>query len=181
MREFGKVYSQFWTSPDIAPLADQAKLLACYLLTCAHGNITGLYRLPTGYVTDDLGWPAETVSEAFSELFVNGFIDRDEATGWTLVHRFLRWNKVENPNQGKAFEKCFDQIPDSVSAKAVLASLALNFVPHLREPFRNRLETVSEPFRNKQKEKESKERERVTPESVVPASVLPGQEVDGVF
>lgn len=180
MREFGKIYSRFWTSPDIVALSDQGKLLACYLMTCSHGNITGLYRLPNGYVTDDLGWSPETVGEGFYELFANGFIDRDEATGWTLVHRFLKWNRVENPNQGKAFEKMFDQIPE-VPMKSELAAIALEFVPHLREPFRNRLETVSEPFRNKQKEKESKERERLTPATVVPAGALPGQGVNDVF
>ena len=61
MRDYGKVQSSFWTSADTCKLSDDGKLLSLYLLTGPHSNILGCFRLPIGYVSDDLGWGFERV------------------------------------------------------------------------------------------------------------------------
>lgn len=81
MRDYGKVNSSFWTSESIRSLSDDGRMLSLYLLTSPHANMTGCFRLPDGYVCEDLQWDKNRVSEGFEELSRNGFAIRDKATG----------------------------------------------------------------------------------------------------
>jgi hypothetical protein len=54
MRDHGKIYSRFWTNPDIDGLSTRAKLLCVYLLTNWHSNALGCYKLPLAYAACDL-------------------------------------------------------------------------------------------------------------------------------
>lgn len=111
MRDYGRIHCAYWTSAGIQPLADGPKLLGAYLLTCEHGTIAGAFRLPIGYVADDLKWGFETVTEGFSELSRIGFINRCETSNWVWLRKYLEWNTPENPNQWKAIRKIVAQIP----------------------------------------------------------------------
>jgi hypothetical protein len=117
MRDYGKVHTSFWTSANIRDLSEDGRLFALYLLTCPHGTIAGVFRLPDGYVCEDLKWSSERVNETLAELFSNGFATRCNATKWIFVIKHLEWNPPENPNQKKAALKMVDQIPDSCSWK----------------------------------------------------------------
>lgn len=99
MREYGRLKSSFWRNPKIRSLSCEAKLLAAYLISCPHGNSVGCFVLPLGYVADDMGWDAETVSKRFAELFQIGFFERDEIV--SDVIRIPSWwehNTIENGN-----------------------------------------------------------------------------------
>jgi hypothetical protein len=83
MRDYGKVHSTFWSSPTTGALSDEGKLLALYLMTCGHGTIAGVFRLPDGYISEDLGeaWPqGPRCCRVFEEL---------AAAGWArqLLHK----------------------------------------------------------------------------------------------
>lgn len=149
VRDYGKVYSTVWSSPTIAGLSTNAKLLAVYLMTCQHGTIAGVFRLPDGYVAEDLEWPIETVSEGFRELFAKGFARRCETTKWVWITKHLEWNPPENPNQRKAVAKMAAAVPDECSWKRdfmrVCGELLGLDVPAEQEPLRNPSQTVSEP------------------------------------
>ena len=118
MRDYGRVYSSFWTSHDTATLSDDARLLALYLLSGPHGTLAGVCRLPDGYVVEDLRWGSERVSEAFGELFDKGFANRCGTTKWVWICRFLTWNKPENPNQWTAARKIAESVPANCSWNA---------------------------------------------------------------
>src|SRR5687768_16947104 len=107
MREYGLVYSRFWVNPDIQSLSVDGKLLALYLLTCSHANMLGCFRLPIGYIAEDLQWGFERVKKGFKELIRIRFLSRDEETGWLVIYHYLKWNPIENPNQGKSIVKLF--------------------------------------------------------------------------
>lgn len=92
--------------------------MAIYLLTCPHGTIAGVFRLPDGYACEDLQWTAERVQTTLSELFSNGFATRCEATKWVWITKHFEWNPPENPNQKKAAAKMAAQVPDSCVWKA---------------------------------------------------------------
>jgi hypothetical protein len=111
MRDYGRVFSTFWSSADIRALSDDGKLLALYLLSCAHGTIAGVCRLPPMYVCDDLNWHLERVLEGFAELSRNGFANRCETTHWVWVTKFFDWNRPHNPNQWKAARKIAGSVP----------------------------------------------------------------------
>lgn len=142
MRDYGKLACEFWTSPTIQALSDDAKLLSAYLLTNHHCTLIGCYRLPDGYVCDDLGWGSERVAKGFSELLAKGFITRCEASKYVLIVNYLAWNPLENPNQRKAAEKLFEKLPDSLYGKGLLAkAIGVEY----SEPLRNPSETLSKP------------------------------------
>jgi hypothetical protein len=113
VREWGKVPSAFWSMPAIARMSDDGLVLLLYLMTCGHGTIAGVYRLPDGYIQEDLGvkWPAERVAKGFEELLNNGFAYRCKSTKWVWVVKHLEWNRPENPNQRKAAIKMALSVP----------------------------------------------------------------------
>ena len=112
MRDYGKLHTSFWTSSTIRGMSEDGRTLAFYLLSCPHGTIAGVFRLPDGYACEDLQWDAERVQKGFAELFQNGFSNRCETTKWVWVTKHFDWNPPENPNQRKAIAKVVLQIPD---------------------------------------------------------------------
>lgn len=118
MRDYGRVHATFWSSPTIAPLTDTGRLLALYLMTCSHNTIAGVFRLPDGYISEDMGWNTQRVAEGFGELSPNGFANRCEATKWVWIVKHLEWNPPENPNQWKAAAKVWNTIPQGCSWRA---------------------------------------------------------------
>lgn len=115
MRDYGRVHSTFWCSPTIAAMGDDGKMLALYLMTCSHNTIAGVFRLPDGYIAEDMGWNSERVSKGFAELSRNGFAERCHETKWVWVIKHLEWNPPENPNQWKAAGKVCHTIPETCS------------------------------------------------------------------
>src|SRR3990167_9250410 len=146
MREYGQVQSAFWGHPDIAQISDQGKLLALYLLTGPQSNGLGCYRLPVGYVQSDLGWPEETVSKGFDELFRNGFCNRCERTKFVLIPGFLKWNTIANGNVAAAREKEFREIPSQFSLFQELANAILRHGRHLSNPFETLLKGYAKQY-----------------------------------
>jgi hypothetical protein len=163
MRDFARVYSSFWQSPEIRALDEDARALALYLLTTPHGNLIGCFRLPDAYAAEDMQWPIERVSEGFRKLCESSFVTRDEATKWVLITKYLKWNTFENPNVAKAAHKAFDQVP-ALPLKSLLALALLENGAHLSEEFRKGCQTVSEQYRNPEPEPEPiRSRSRASP------------------
>jgi hypothetical protein len=148
VREYGRVHSAFWSSADIQTLSDDGKVLALYLLTCTHGTIAGVFRMPDGYVSEDLKWTNERVCEGFAELFKNGFANRCETTKWVWIRKFLEWNPAENPNQWKAVWKVAAQIPGQCCWRADFIEFLSKLTGQTPPSGSNPSGTVTEPFRN---------------------------------
>ncbi len=146
MRDFGRVYSSFWQSPEMRAIDEDARTLALYLLTTPHGNLIGTFRLPDAYAAEDLQWPIERVSKGFAKLGSIEFVTRDEGTKWLFITKFLKWNSFENPNVAKAAHKAFDQVP-ALELKSLLALTLLECGSHLTEAFRKDCETLAELYR----------------------------------
>lgn len=144
MRDYGRVYSKFWTSDDIQTLTDDGKMLALYLLSGPHGTIAGVCRLPHGYVCEDLKWPEERVTKGFGELLDNRFANRCATTKWVWICRFLEWNTPENPNQWKAARKIALSVPDNCSWKPEFSRVFAISAGDVTEIQSNPLITVAE-------------------------------------
>jgi hypothetical protein len=121
----------------------------------------GCFRLPIGYIAEDLKWGFESVAKGFNELLGIGFVTRDENTGWLIIHNFLKWNPIENPNQGKSIIRLFEHVPaQSTVYKPLVASL-LEHGKYMDEPFLNRLQTLSQAFSNQdQDQKQDQEQDQ---------------------
>jgi hypothetical protein len=148
MIRYGKIYGSYWTSSDIAPLDLDVKTIGAYLLSSPHANMIGCYRLPVAYAVDDLRTSSETVSKGLRELSRVGFVTHDSTLSWVLIRRFLIWNPIENPNQGKAAAKLVEEVPKHSSVYAALIEVLRANPAHFPEGFVNGLKTVSQPFLN---------------------------------
>lgn len=134
MRDYGRVHCTFWSSPTTAGLTDKGKLLALYLMSCTHGTIAGVFRLPDGYIAEDLQWGTADVRQAFGELLEKGFANRCETTKWVWLVKHMEWNPPENPNQRKAAVKVASGVPSNcfwrlAFMRACGKSLGLNVEP----------------------------------------------------
>lgn len=153
MRDYGKVYATFWSSGTTSNLSDDGKLLALYLMTCGHSTIAGVFRLPDGYVAEDLNWDAARVSKGFSELFEKGFADRCVTTKWVWIRKHLEWNKPENPNQRKSAAKIALSVPEECCWR-------LDFIGKSHETLGiewNPSTTLPQPFLNQKQKQEQKQ------------------------
>ncbi|MBO9679543.1 MAG: hypothetical protein J7556_14975 [Acidovorax sp.] len=154
MRDYGKVHTTFWTSSSVRELSEDGRTLAMYLLTCPHGTIAGVFRLPDGYACEDLQWDAERVREGFKELFGNGFAKRCETTKWVWVMKHLDWNPPENPNQRKAVAKVAMQVPEQCAWKQDFMRVCGPSMGIESGTEENRFETLGEGFLNQEQKQE---------------------------
>ena len=157
MREYGKVFSCIWGSSSFRTLSEDGRTLALYLLTCPHGTLAGVFRIPDGYVSEDLQWPSERVSEGFDELLQKGFATRCNRTKWVWVANYLEWNPLENPNQRKSAHKLALSIPDSCDWKSDFMRVCGNLLGIGQQESLNPSERVSEPLPNQEQEQEQEQ------------------------
>lgn len=157
MRDYGKVYSTFWSSATTGSLTDDGKLLALYLMTCSHSTIAGVFRLPDGYVSEDLGWGLERVQKGFAELLAKGFANRCETTKWVWVAKHLEWNKPENPNQRKSAAKIALSVPDACSWKQAFMRDCAGVLAIEWSPSTNPSPTLPQGSANQKQEQEQKQ------------------------
>lgn len=142
MRIYGSIQISFWENSEIQSLSDQSKLLAIYLLTGPHSNMLGCFRLPDGYIAEDLQWDNQNTKNSFQQLSKIDFLTRDLSSSWVVVHHFLKWNPIQNPRQGVGVKKLFDIIPtQSMVFKPLLNSL-LMYGKYLDKEFVDRLQTL---------------------------------------
>ncbi|HSW68534.1 MAG TPA: conserved phage C-terminal domain-containing protein [Gammaproteobacteria bacterium] len=146
MRMYGSVHISFWENSETQNLSDQAKLLAIYLLTGPHTNMAGVFRLPDGYIKEDLGWDIETVKNTFHELSQIDFLTRDDERGWLVIHQFLKWNPIQNPKQGVGIQKIFKMIPTQSSVLNPFVNGLLEYGKSLSEEFVEDLQKTGNGF-----------------------------------
>ena len=149
MRDYGKIFTTFWTSPTARAMSEDGRTVALYLMSSPHTNMIGVFRLPDGYICEDLQWPSERVSKGLANCSLNGFATREEGSKWLVIHKHLQWNPIENPNQAKAALKLIESIPQEMPEKPavarVMADSCERFRDKLDKGFWNRLETLSKP------------------------------------
>jgi hypothetical protein len=178
MRDYGKVFSAIWESATFRELSEDGRTLVMYLLTCTHGTLAGVFRLPDGYVCEDVQWGSERVSKGFIELSEKGFATRDPASKWVWVIKHFEWNSLENPNQCKAAAKIVGKVPDECVWKREYmrvcgALMGLEVAPDPKPS-----ETVTQPLSNQYLElelyqKQQQEQKQDEPPSGGPEPVKP--------
>lgn len=178
MRDYGTVHTQFWIHPVYSKISISAKLIAVYLLTCPHTNMLGCFRLPEEYIAVDLLLDKSTVHSALGELIKVNFMSIDFQHGWILIHSFLEWNPIENPNQAKHIIKIFEKTPSQLNFYSKLIEILLNLPKQFNEDFKNHLhtlskefqnrsKTLSEPFRNQEQKQDQKQEQKQDQEQEV--------------
>lgn len=110
-RLYWRVASAFWTDEKVLGWNDDTRMLALYILTCEHRTAEGLFRLPKGYICEDLGWSTQRLREPFTRLLQDGFIEYDESVKVCLILNALEYQSPENPNQVTAACKIIEELP----------------------------------------------------------------------
>jgi len=157
MRDYGKVYSTFWSSETMRSLTEDGRMLALYLLTSPHCTIAGAFRLPDGYACEDLQWSHERVAKGFVELLSKGFANRCETTKWVWICKHLEWNPPENPNQRKSAVKVAQSIPDECCWKLDFMRVCGPLLGVEQSQKANPCETLSQGFLNQKQEQEQEQ------------------------
>lgn len=161
MRDYGKVYTRFWTSTELHALSPEAKLFATYLLTSPHTNMIGCFRLPYAYASADLDLGVERLTELMAELEATAFAQYDAVHSWVILPRFLKFNQIENPNQAKAAAALVATIPQASPVAMTLSEAFHEYAPAVAKLLSNGWSkdsrTVKQQFRNKEQEKEQEQ------------------------
>ena len=168
MRDYGKVHTSFWSSATTRAMTEDARTLALYLITSPHSTIAGAFRLPDGYVCEDLQWTSERVGEGFTELLSKGFANRCGTTKWVWVCKHLEWNPPENPNQRKSALKIAMSIPDECLWKPAFMRVSGPLLGIDDSVSSNPSATVTEPLLNQEQEQEQEKKKPASPRFVLP-------------
>jgi hypothetical protein len=166
VRDYGKVHTSFWSSATTRAMTEDARTLALYLITSPHSTIAGVFRLPDGYVCEDLQWSSERVAEGFQQLLSKGFANRCETTKWVWVAKHLEWNPPENPNQRKSALKVAQSVPDECSWKSEFMRVSGPLLGFEEPSKANPSPTVAEPFLNQEQEQEQEQKKAPPSRSV---------------
>jgi hypothetical protein len=182
MRDYGKVHTVVWSSDTFCALNDDGKMLALYLMTSPHSTIAGVFRLPDGYLCEDIGWSPERVAQAFAELLREGFANRCETTKWVWVTKHLQWNPPENPNQRKSAAKVAQGVPDECCWKQEFMQVCGPSLGIGQPQTANPSLTVVKPFPNQEPEqKQEPEQDKPTASSAAKLPPCPHQELIALF
>jgi len=134
-------------------MSEKARSLYIYIIASPHGNILGCFYLPKLYIMHDMQGTEKATTETVSELYRNGLITVCPTTQWIMVHRFLKWNAIQNPKQGISAMKVFMSIPDDVLVKSLIYKELLEYSGKMRDEektvlkqYQNSFDTVSIPL-----------------------------------
>lgn len=112
MRDYAKVLPAFWTGETgkrLRALGRDVQVVAFYLMTSPHSNMTGLYHLPLVYLSHDTGIPLEGASKALRSLIEEGFCHYDEPSEVVFVRELARinvgWTLSRKDNRHKGLVK----------------------------------------------------------------------------
>lgn len=128
-RLFSKVSPAVWTSRRFRGVGAQARLFYLYLLTNAHIDSTGCFRLPDAYACADCGIDADTHKAATAELIAADMIAIDD--GYVLVRRWFKHNPPTNLDYAEGVKRRIaaiesDVLREECEAAFIEAEAALN-------------------------------------------------------
>lgn len=137
MANYHKLHSSFWTSGTGKALRGdtEAQLVALYLMTSPHSNMTGVYHCPVLYLAHETGISFEGALKALARLSEAGFCTYDDASEYVFVHRLAAYQVGEslqqNDNQVKGVKNAINDLPNTPLKTMFIKAYAESF--HLQE------------------------------------------------
>ena len=115
------LYSGVTDDPAFIGMSTAGQLTWFFLLSCKHGNMLGLFQLPTMYAACDWRWTVEQVEAGLSEVEQSGLIQREGDMIWIV--NFLKYNPLRGGNRDSGGAAVARTIPDC-QFKEALAAIA---------------------------------------------------------
>ena len=167
MRDFGKVETGFWQNRKVRKLSERGRLLMLYLYACPHGNSVGCFVLPLQYISADLQWDMETVSQTVSETVSKGFLKRDDDAELIRIVGWWEHNSIDNPKHATGALNAFARLPRAPLLFEAIRDFLESGGKHVAAISETVLERYPKLFRNTETETEtetspSREEEGVT-------------------
>jgi hypothetical protein len=127
-----KVDTRIWGDAKVRRLTPNEKLLWVFLLTHPQQTCIGAFRAHADSIAKELGLsagknPSIGYRQTFKQLVESGLITIDEEAPLIILNNFLRYNKLNGPNNIKAAVFCFDELPEC-PAKVVLGERLLEAI-----------------------------------------------------
>lgn len=108
-----RVSPRFWSEAKREGWTDDEIILGLYILTCDHRNTEGLFRLPQQYISSDLGWASERLTDPFAKLIKRGFIHYDAVAEVVLITKALKWQYPATERQIKGAIRVIEELPST--------------------------------------------------------------------
>lgn len=102
MREYGQVSPAFWIGDTGKLLRGDApaQVLALYLMTSPHSNMTGVFHCPVLYMGYETGLGVEGASKGLKRLLEVGFCEYDDTSECVFVLRMAAYQIAESLKPG---------------------------------------------------------------------------------
>lgn len=120
---YGIVFSEFWTGDTGAHIREAGKdalILAFYLMSCRHGTMLGLYRLPYADIRYETGLGLKGIARAFDALEQHQFAAYDVLSQHVWVKEMAKFrlglNKKPLEKTDKRVthvRKMYDELPEN--------------------------------------------------------------------
>lgn len=146
---FFQVYVPFWENARREGWTDDEKQLGLYLLTGPHRNLEGLFRLPYGYVVEDLGWDEARVEATLSLLVARGFAAYDDTVRVVLIVKGLRFQCPKGQKQITGALTSLRAVPATYLMRGLIATAEKHcpdFAASLKKAYPAIPDTPSKPY-----------------------------------
>lgn len=159
-RDYGKVRVAFWADEKVASWSERLKFVALYLLTSAHTNAIGCFRLPIPYMMADTGLSQQQANDALATLESEGFVARCPRTSYVFLPRYLEHNSIDNAKVAIHCVGLLETIPQAVPFRSDLEFRLLKSLSETKgcetvlEELRKRIDTLSKGYRTPEPEPE---------------------------
>lgn len=167
MRVFGAVFPQFWigkTGKEIKKLGGDAQRVAFYLLTSPHASMLGVYYLPIGFISHEVGMKIEEASESLRSLQEIGFCSYDYENEYVWVHKMALYQiglpLKPNDNRVKNVKQLFQKLPELSFLKGFYDKYKESMLLDLHHSFNKKLEPNLPPLEGSSKPPRSQEQEQ---------------------
>ncbi len=112
MSKYRKIEARIWNDAKFNKLSDDAKLLFFFLLSHPHLTALGAMRATPSGLANELNWTEKAFREAFGELLQKHMVKASEKACFIWLPNFLKYNKPENPNVVKSWDKWLEYLPE---------------------------------------------------------------------
>lgn len=123
MRDYAKVSPKVWTGETGKAMRGhpEAQIVAMYLMSSPHSEMTGVYTCPILYIAHETGLGMEGASKGLQRLIEIDFCTYEESSETVFVHEMAKYQIGEelkvNDNQVKSVKKAFFSMKGEIKAK----------------------------------------------------------------
>jgi hypothetical protein len=133
VREYGKISPQFWIGKTGKELRGhpEAQIVALYLMTSPHAEMTGVFYCPVDYIAKETGLGMEGATKGLQRVIEAQICSFEAESETVFVHEMAKYQigaeLKETDNRITGVQKIYAGMPDSSVKRAFYKKYALAF------------------------------------------------------